>query len=133
MANYMAEVAKLLGVEIGERFKLSSDFNDYVYDYYLTEHGIVLDEKGQSCVSTDLLCGILYGEYTIKRKPWKPKLNEMFYIVVRDGTVRYMHWDDCTNHNNYYKLGNFYRTYEEAEANRDKWISFYASDEILEV
>ena len=32
-----------------------------------------------------------------------------------------------------YKLGNFYRTAEEAEANRDKWVAFYASDEVLEV
>lgn len=34
---------------------------------------------------------------------------------------------------NYYKLGNCYRTKAEAEFNRDKWMAFYASDEVLEV
>lgn len=60
-------------------------------------------------------------------------IDERFYVVTIDGGVMYKYWDDCSSHKNYYKLGNFYRTCEEAEANRDKWIAFYASDEVLEV
>lgn len=30
-------------------------------------------------------------------------------------------------------VGNCYRTYEEAKKNKDKWVVFYASDEVMEV
>ena len=76
---------------------------------------------------------LLTGECRINTKPWKPNDNEEFYVVLSDGDVRRKYWDDCATCKNYYKLGNCYSTKEEAEANRDKWLAFYASDEILEV
>lgn len=74
------------------------------------------------------------GAYGIKRKPWKPENNEYYYIVDPDGSICFDEW--CMDNSidlNYYKLGNCYRTREEAEANRNKWVAFYASDEVLEV
>lgn len=134
--NYMSEVAKILGVEIGERFKIDFDIyssNSRNFDYYLSNEGIVLDKEGYACCSNDILCELLRGNYTIKRKPWKPEKYEPYWLVDEDGDVRY---DDFLNESpelNYYKLGNCYRTKEEAAANRDKWVAFYASDEVLEI
>lgn len=138
MANYMADVAKLLGVELGEEFEIQ-------YPSPCSVKTIaVFYEDGFKVVNTDAvilqpywkdaeLHGLLKGTLTIKRKPWKPKVDERFYVVTVDGSVMHKHWDNCSNHINYYRLGNFYRTYEEAEENRDKWSRFYASDEVLEV
>ena len=133
MANYMEDIAKLLGVELGERFQLYDELREYTYDYYLTERGIKIDANDRTCSSTDLLCGILYGDYHIKRKPWKPKTDEFYWIVKPDGEVGYMRWYDSYSDATLYKIGNCYRYKVEADANLDKWILFYASDEILEV
>ena len=138
MANYMADVAKLLGVEIGEEFEIEYPSPCAVKTI------AVFSEDEFKIVHTDAvilqpywkdaeLHGLLNGTLTIKRKPWKPKVDERFYVVTVDGSVMHKYWDNCSNHINYYRLGNFYRTYKEAEENRDKWSRFYASDEVLEV
>lgn len=134
--NYMKEVAKMLGVEIGERFKI--DFSIYNscnsnFDYYLSREGIVLDKEGHGCCSNDILCELLRGNYIIKRKPWKPNNNDVYYIIDEKGYSSCEQWCNDSLDLNYYKIGNCYRTAEEAEANREKWNAFYASDEVLEV
>lgn len=65
--------------------------------------------------------------------PWKPSYKETFYFVAQNGIVMSDMWYEHAFNLMAHKLGNCYRTKEEAEANRDKWITFYVSDEILEV
>ena len=127
MANYMAEVAKMLGVELGEKF--------YVGPYNLT---YVLLDDGVHNVSSGLLCpdsltDLLSGKWIIKRKPWKPSAGDQYWYVSSNGSVDYYCWTDDILDFLTYKLGNCYRTREEAEANCDKWVKFYESDEVLEV
>lgn len=139
MANHMAEFAKMLGVELGERFKIiniSTNKPISEYDYYFTDKDIEIDEEGRACSGEYLLIHLIYGDFAIKRKPWKPKDEETYWYVDERGFTYCDEWDNCeyvSNHMNYYKFGNCYRTKEEAEANRDKWVAFYASDEVLEV
>ena len=131
MANYMAEVAKMLGVELGEEFECSNG-----YKYVLKEDGII-ESKYSDRFSTNTfssaLVALLNGELTIKHKPWKPKESDTYYYVNQEGHVISFRWWNTYTEILLYKLGNCYRTEEEAEANRDKWIAFYASDEVLEV
>ena len=54
-------------------------------------------------------------------------------FVHCDGYVYKMCYCGSNEDKTFYKLGNCYRTCEEAEANRDKWVKFYVSDEVLEV
>ena len=141
MANHMSEVAKMLGVELGEEFMCSNG-----YEYILKDNGIIEsrysnDARFCESIFSATLNDLLNGKLTIKRKPWKPKDDENYWYIDENGEA----WsgeawrnrfDDCeyaSDHMNYYKLGNCYRTREEAEANRDKWVAFYASDEVLEV
>ncbi|MGN5455183.1 MAG: hypothetical protein ACI4XN_04290 [Candidatus Kurthia intestinigallinarum] len=136
MVNYMGEIANLLGVELGEEFEI--DCNDYgTIPAVIDEAGLFITDLTLSKCgppSGELLQDILVGRYTIKRKPWRPKDKENFYFVAPNGYVICDPWDNGDSYNiNFYKLGNCYRTKAEAEANRDKWVSFYASDEILEV
>lgn len=77
---------------------------------------------------------LLDGTLTIKHKPWKPKDYEVFFVVACDGSVMAKYWDnESTINRTYYKIGNCYRHFNEAKDYRDKWIAFYASDEVLEV
>lgn len=126
MANYMADVAKLLGVKIGENFECEESS----CTYRINEHGLTCN----GCYGVDSLMMILNGERKIKQRPWKPENDEVFFAVSFDGHIMIKYWDDeSTVFMNYYKLGNCYRYKDEAEANRDKWMCFYASDEVLEV
>ena len=136
--NYMEQVAKMLGVEFGERFRLYDEEREYDVDYYFLEDGIYVDICKPYRANSGLLFDIVSGKYIIKRKPWKPKDGEKFWFVEihtdKDGYVGDQeYYYDCSVDVNFYKLGNCYRTKEEAEANIDKWVEFYASDEVLEV
>ena len=134
--NYMEQVAKMLGVELGERFRIYDDDCEYDVDYYFSEHGIYVDMVGNHCrANSGLLFDIVSGEYSIKHKPWKPKDGDEFYYVDYSGFPVCFGTEGCDpdDYINYYKLGNCYRTKKEAEANREKWKAFYASDEVLEV
>ena len=76
---------------------------------------------------------LLSGQLEIKRKPWKPKYNQCYYSIGPGGVLEPGRWMNDFIDVAMYKLGNCYRTAEEAEANRDKWVKFYESDEVLEV
>lgn len=139
MANYMADVAKLLGVEIGEEFEIEFPSPSTV------SATAVFKEDGFKIINTDayitipywnysVLHGLVTGALTIKSKPWRPKDDEAFFVVSCDGKIMIKYWDnESTVFRTYYKIGNCYRYKDEAEENRDKWSRFYASDEILEV
>ena len=135
MANHMAEVAKMLGVELGERFKC-----DNGHKYELTLNGIkgiydypIDPQYEEEKLFNNMLVALLNGEHNITPKPWKPKIGENYWVIVPDGDISEYSWLDSLGGNSNYKLGNCYRTREEAEVNRDKWVAFYASDEVLEV
>lgn len=138
MANYMAEVAKLLGVEIGEEFEIQYPSP---CDIKITA---VFSANGFNIVHTDAvilqpywkyaeLHALLEGTLTIKRKPWKPKFEESYYSIGVDGTVETGTWLNDFLDYSLYKIGNCYRTIGEARDNISKWGKFYDSDEVLEV
>ena len=127
MSNYMADVAKVLGVELGECFHISCNPNNY----FLCHDGMVCVESGH--MVNGALNDLLVGKLTIKREPWKPKYDEHYYYVGNTGYVYSPKWFNDVLDISFYKIGNCYRTKEEAESNRDKWVSFYASDRVLEV
>lgn len=137
MINHMPEVAKMLGVELDEEFEVP----EYpTRTFRITIDGIEGFKNGEwsrAGVNLVIFEKLLTGEYIIKRKPWKPKDDEVYWFVDEEGKAWSNNWcenDYClSDYINYYKLGNCYRTKEEAEANRDKWVAFYASDEVLEV
>lgn len=137
MANHMAEVARILGVELGEEFEL-------IFPQPSSCHATVkFTNDGLSVVSTNvydvynfkayLLEHLLKGIYTIKRKPWQPAYNERYYSIGPGGTLEPGIWMNDFIDIALYRFGNCYRTHQEAEANSGKWIAFYASDEVLEV
>lgn len=141
MANYMAEVAKMLGVELGEEFEIEFPAPSTVSMTAVFKENEFRIVKTDAYIMTpywnySVLHSLLVGSLIIKHKPWKPNDEERYWYVDERGRIwsDYFDYYSCASHcMNYYKLGNCYRTCEEAEANRDKWVKFYSSDEVLEV
>lgn len=115
--NYMPEVARMLGVEIGEEFDIIINEMEMLTHgpYKITDNAIV-DYVG--CKTKNLLYGLLTGEYTIQKRPWRPKEGGWFYHIYGNGggvTAKFF------NFNNVYDLallnmGNCFPTKEAALA-----------------
>ena len=133
MANHMAEVAKMLGVELGEEFEVDYGSNVVTLSAKVTDTGFHIINSNNLEFSGLFLNLLLSGQLEIKRKPWKPEYIEQYYFIDKNGDIMATVWRDWYEDIYRYKLGNCYRTKEEAAANRDKWIAFYASDEVLEI
>ena len=133
MANHMAEVAKMLGVELGEEFEIDYGGDSTIVNAKVTDTGFRIINLNNLEFSGLVLNLLLSGQLEIKRKPWKPKYNQCYYSIGPGGVLEHGRWMNDFIDVAMYKLGNCYRTAEEAEANRDKWAKFYESDEVLEV
>ena len=139
--NYMEELAQMLGVELNERFGICSTCStDYIdpYEYYFTVDGLkVVANNGHVFPVDNISTKLFTGEVTVKRKPWRPTDGEYYWYIDVKGNAYRSSWggDDFPGmfDINLYKLGNCYRTKEEAEDSKDKWIKFYASNDVLEV
>ena len=115
--SYMPEVAKILGVEVGEEFDILINKTEMLVHgpYKITDNAIV-DYVG--CKTKDLLCGLLTGEYTLQKCPWVPKEGEgYYYIRSTDGflsrsTFHNVDADDLGLLN----MGNCFPSKEAAEA-----------------
>ncbi len=119
--NYMPEVAKMLGVELGERFNLDNDASS---DFKLDEEGLVtINGKDEIYLDTALI-QILKGEFEIIKKPWKPKNGDTCYYVHRKGSIgsfRFANDDEFVVAMFY--MGNCFRTMTEAEAHMDEILA----------
>lgn len=123
MTNKMAEVAKLLGVELEEEFKIKNHWGENLVK--------ITAEKGLMCwgeyserwteVGTNGLNDILLGKYEIEKLPWKPKCLEKFYHIELNGHERPCvildHWMDNTEDNCFYKLNLVYSAATDCEVN----------------
>ncbi len=125
--NYMPEVAKMLGVELGEEINVGTIGVRYV----LTNDGLFYSADGSRC--DHILINILTDKTNIKYDPWKPSKNETFYFVDEDGVICSDEWINCWTDNILYRIGNCYRTKDAAEKDISKWIAFYRSNEVLEI
>lgn len=78
--KYMKYIANQFGLELGDRFKLLYPNGDErEEEYIITENGLKNTESGlYDC--TDIYMDMLRGSYDIKKLPYKPKYDEMYYF-----------------------------------------------------
>lgn len=113
--SFIPQVAKMLGVEIGERFVIVGCEKDNESFYFLN-NGLYSTKKPG--VYSRVLLKILRGEYTIGKK-WKPKAGEVYFVPsVGSGTPRA--WAFAWGYNNdldeeYYKGGHAFQDKDAAE------------------
>ena len=85
--NLIPQVAKMLGVEIGERFSLK----EYPENYYILDVEIGLCEiMGDGKHSRNFILGeIIVGKYTVQKLPQKPKLIEAERVILKNIPKKY--------------------------------------------
>lgn len=120
--NLMPQIAKMLGVELGEEFKVEGR-KELTYRFVsaglkLTyDNGVELSE-----IATNIAFGALVnGKDEIVKLPWKPQEGESYWtFILYDCDIRLgiepRKWTDDMFDFAFLKAGWIYRTYEEAEA-----------------
>lgn len=112
--NYMADVAKLLGIELEEEFMVTEDDNVYK----LTEGGLKYKaEDGNWYYETAAFLNLLEGLVEIIKQPWRPKKGEV-YCRPMDG-FEDVDFDNWSNHPIDFALkeaGMIFKTKAECEA-----------------
>ena len=126
MDNKMIEVAKLLGVELEEEFRITGFPENCRHK---------LDKRGlwryneecdwwndDSCALTRLLG----GDARVIKLPWKPKIDEQYYIpcIVANTEYRFSayYWNNNDYDNECYRMGLVCKTKEEAIALTEKML-----------
>lgn len=113
--NYMPEIAKMLGVEVGEKFNVSSCGQTL---YKLTEDGL-------SCLVCDkwveqadfAFMALIKGKYKIIKLPWEPKYGDKYYYPESNFTrVSWYKWANDSVDFALKEAGMIFRTKEECEA-----------------
>ena len=128
--NYMSKIAKMLGVEMGEEFKIrfhcSIDAEDETY--FLKENYGLCDTTGDH-IRNNYLGGLLTGRCEIVKIPWKPKDGEkVWYFSWMSEDVESYNIDiDAVEDLALYKIGKLYRTREEAEAHAEEDKAYWKS------
>ena len=129
--NYMAEVAKILGVELGEPFKITDDTNGYYHRYYqfTDKKGLETSVDGVNweTAAAVTLRDILMGNIRIVKLPWKPQEGEKYYvprIAIRPYDRHYCYyWDNSGVDIKRYDMGIVCKTPEEAIALTEKMLA----------
>ena len=125
MNNYMQQIADMLGVELGEVFYVSWEGNSNgKQKFALSDDGLyqiayVGLEEEFGAMNNRILMRILTGKAKVIKRPWKPNLGETYYKVYTraDGSlnVGWERWLNLCCDLAYWKVGNCFRTQEEAE------------------
>lgn len=121
--NYMEQVAKMLGVELRERFNVEGRIGEC----HLEKTGLWYDASFGNCSLLDLLT----GELTIIKKPWKPKNGGRFYFVGADREIwSETYQDGFSAEMMYVRVGNCYRSQKEITPELvEKWAAWYEGGE----
>ena len=119
--NYMEQVAKMLGVEPFEKFKLKIQGQVTKKQYVFSPVGFYECDGDKLIEVPELLSMILIGRVEIVKPPWKPIEGERGYYVNPDGVVVGRTFKAGSVYSlALYTLGKFYRTEMEAEVHADE-------------
>lgn len=123
--NLIPEIARMLGVEIGEEFKIKGDKDFEHKTFYLTIRGLKgkLDQyPKKELPAMAALDSLLFGDTEIVKMPWKPNEGRTvysFYSVGLDGVLKVVDFiwvNDIITFQALVKAGWVYKTRAEAEA-----------------
>lgn len=116
--NYMAEVAGLFGVELGEVFFIREYPSDSKMYLKFTENGLErsLDKDSWAKAAGWVWEGIITGALKINKLPWKPSRHDTYYMpsVISIGKHIKLFWTGSKNDEDSYQQGLVFRTEKEA-------------------
>ena len=119
--NLIPEIAKMLGVELNEEFKIKG--REGVIYKFIVDGLIVSDDDVEKVYTTANmpLIGLISGDIEIAKLPWKPNLNERYWTFMSSLEGRKLYvlnymWDNSVIDVALHKVGWVYRTQEEAKS-----------------
>lgn len=120
--NLIPEIARMLGVELGEEFKIK-EYGERIYRFDNSGLQLIYDNgvRNLNITANMALSCLLSGDIEIIKLPWKPKQDETFYTFGIHATenkwvVVSVKWWDNVKNLALYKIGWIYRSQAEAEA-----------------
>ena len=122
MNNKMAEVAKLLGVELNEVFFVKGCSGCYTYysKTYLkfTESGLKdsVNRTSWHSAAAWVWKSLITGALKINKLPWKPSRDDAYYMPSVTSISKYikLFWTGSKNDEDSYQQGLVFRTEKEA-------------------
>ena len=118
MANHMAEVAKLLGVKLGEVFFIREYPSDSKMYLKFTENGLErsLDKDSWAKAAGWVWERIITGALKINKLPWRPSRDDAYYMpsIISIGKYIKLFWTGSKNDEDSYQQGLVLRTEKEA-------------------
>ena len=124
--NLIPEICKMLGVELGEEFKVKDKQNNCVSTeiYKFSEDSLLYryqDQDGYYTALSPTLYRLFRGDYEVIKLPWKPKEGEKYwgfwYSSLNDAWVLCLYtWGNNPADFAFYKAGWAFHTKKEAKA-----------------
>lgn len=122
--NLIPEIAQMLGVELGEDFKLKDKQNNFVSTeiYKFSEDSLLYryqDQGGYYTALSPTLYRLFKGDYEVIKLPWKPKKGDVYSTFGRLGdkwVVRSLWWGGFPEEYALLDKGWVYRSEKEAQA-----------------
>lgn len=127
--NLIPTVAKMLGVEMEEEFKINLCPN-ILFKFDIS--GVLAQEQSEAnwhSANPGILQELIYGSFEIVKLPWQPKTDDVFYTFLLDFKLDFKgdvdgyvwkvakcFWDDSPVDFALFKADWVFRTKEEAEA-----------------
>lgn len=127
MANYMKQVAEMLGVELNEEFRVKELFRggDSELQCRITEFGLQIFHDGGDVgawVRNDaMLTRLILGDESIElvKPPFVPKIGKEYWTFINDcWEIVRVRWRDCLSDFMRLKCGMVFRTEAEAIATK---------------
>lgn len=123
--NYMPEVAKMLGVELGEKFEIEGIDGKFVFE----TSGLKTIDNNHLGTAPVTLCNLLYGAYQIVRRPWRPKVGDVYWrlYIYEDGEyeISDFNYTGVSLDIDFILMNNFFPSREAAEAAAPEIVKFY--------
>ena len=121
MANYMAKVAKLLGVKLGEVFFIKEYPSDSKMYLKFTENGLErsLDKDSWAKAAGWVWELIITGALKINKLPWRPSRSDTYYMP------------SVTSIDKYIKL--FWTGSKNDEDSYQQWLVLWTKKEAVEL
>ena len=118
--NLMSEVAKLLGVELGEEFIIENKDRKETVVLAMDGFHVIQPNDVLGPDHGKLWSKVLQGLYEVVKLPWEPQRGESYYAInIADTTTPYIAWHAWNGYVRDYvslQLGIIYKTKEEAQA-----------------
>ena len=106
--NYMPEVLKMLGIEVGEKFYI---LGSLMSPFSFNANYQLIDKDGD--ITNDRIKGLLTGESAIEKLPWKPNEDDPYFFVMASGSINESSWSGHVVDYSLFNTNNCFRTSEE--------------------